>query len=384
MGAVHGLGVIGRVLKGMAADEDVVDQLVREARSHAPDVARLPEAENRRHVAVMLAAGLDSFTSARDPDEQDFTAAEALGSDRAAQGVPIAGLLRGVQAGRTRATAIAISRCREAGVPDDVILEAILDLDRYTGALERHVISGYHTAELELSRTTRDTRTLLLRRLLLRDGAPPPADDELRRAGLRPDGRYHCLVSAVTDPVQARALEERLLAHGGVCGIVEGRLTGLAPHPPAALDTLVVAAPAVPLDALHDVHHLCAAALRVAADLGLRGVRDLTELAGETALAAHPVLAGLLGDTLLAALDHDDEFHRELVCTALAYLDHDRRLSRTAAFLHVHPNTVRYRLDRLEEVTGTSTDHPAFGGRSAVLDALRWWWALRTWLARHR
>ncbi|QFZ24333.1 PucR family transcriptional regulator [Saccharothrix syringae] len=372
----------------MASDDRVLDELVLAARTHSPEVARLPEAENRRHVQVLLAAGLDSLARPEHPDDQDFATAEALGADRAAQGVPITGLLRGVQAGRTRAVRIAIDRSRAAGVPDDVILEAVLDLDRYTGALERHIVNGYHHAELQLSRTTRDVRTQLLRALLLPGAADPPAADDLHQAGLRPGGRYYCLVSDVTDPALARALEQRLLGLGGVYGLVEGRLTGLAAKPPGTDDlapaVLLIAAPAVPLTGLRDVHALCTAALAIAARQGLRGVHHLVELAAETALAAQPLLADLLTDALLTRLDPADDFHRELACTALAYLDHGHRLGHTAVALHLHPNTVRYRLDRLAEITALPLGEDDTATRSTVPDTLRSWWALRTWLARAR
>ncbi|KOX25987.1 hypothetical protein ADK67_16565 [Saccharothrix sp. NRRL B-16348] len=373
--------LLGQVLRGMATDRGVVEELVRAARGQSPEVARLPEAENRRHVAVLLATGLDFLERSDEPEAQDFEAAEALGADRAAQGISIDGLLRGVQAGRTRAMNIAIARSRAAGVPDEVLLEGLVDLDRYTGALERHVINGYHTAELELSRTNRDANTHLLRRLLVDGDGTPPEPAELRRAGLSSDGRYHCLVSDVTLPGEARALEQRLLGGGGVYGLVEGRLTGLSVRQPTDLgpDVLLVVAPATGLAVMRDVHPLCVAALRIAGRAGLRGVHDLTDLAGEVALAAQPVLADLLRGTL-ACLDHDDDFHRELVSTALVYLDHGQRLGHAAAALHVHPNTVRYRLDRLAEITGTPWDDSGADDPSTVLGTLRHWWALRSWL----
>lgn len=365
--------LVKRVFRDMATDGRVVEELVRVARRSSSDVAALPEAETRRHVQVLLAAALDFFERPGEPDDRHFAAAEALGADRAAQGISIDGLLRGVQAGRAEAMKIAISRGREAGVPSEAILEAVLDMDRYTGALERHVVNGYHTAELELSRTTRDADTHLLRRLLL--AGDVPSGGELRRAGLIPGERYHCLVSDVSDPGRARVLEQHLRAAGGVFGLVEGRLTGLAARLPTAVPgVLLVVAPASPLDRVHDIHALCVAAARLTTRSGLR---HLTDLAGEVALNAQPVLADLLANTL-TGLDHTDDFHRELVATAMVYLDHGQRLSHTAAALHVHPNTVRYRLDRLAELTGTPWDDDP----PSVLTSLQRWWSLRVWLDR--
>ncbi|MBE1531199.1 helix-turn-helix domain-containing protein [Actinomadura algeriensis] len=357
------------VLRRMATDAGVIEEVVRAARSQSPPVARLPEEETRRHVALVLPVVL-----AR---EGDLAAAARLGADRAAQGVPITALLHGVQAGRGRAVQIAVLRGRAAGVPEETMLSALLELEPRVGALERAVVNGYRTAELELARTARDIRFQVLRRLLHRAEEAPP-DEDVLQAGLRPDGLYRCLTSNVTDPVRARELERRLSVCGGVFGLVDGRLSGLAPRLPERIegDVLVVCAPPARLADVRGLHALCGSALGAAEARGLCGLRDLTELAGETALAAQPALAGLLRRTLLGPLDPGDPFHRQLAATALAYLDHERRLDRTAAALHVHPNTVRYRLGRLEEIVGASP-----GAEGTVLDLLRWWWALRTWPA---
>ncbi|MFC4855020.1 PucR family transcriptional regulator [Actinophytocola glycyrrhizae] len=359
--------VLGVVLAALAADPALVDEVVTAAREASPEVARLPEAENRRHIAVVVAAAIAAVDDPAEPGAEVFAAAEALGADRAAQGIPLEALLCGVHAGRTRAVDIAVACGRDAGVPPQEMLDALVRFNRYAGALERHVISGHHRAEL----TARDAHTHVLRRLL--HGADV-ADEELTRAGLRPDGRYHCVLTDVADPVRARELEHRLTGAGGVFGLVEGRLAGLSVRTPVPADVpdLVVVAPAAALSEVHTRYDLCLTAIHAVP--GLRGVRQLTELAGETALAAQPVLAELLAAEYLGALDRTDPFHHQLVCTGRAYLDHGQRLDQTAEALHVHPNTVRYRLGKLGELTGT---RPA---PTTVPETLRWWWALHTWL----
>jgi DNA-binding PucR family transcriptional regulator len=80
---------------------------------------------------------------------------------------------------------------------------------------------------------------------------------------------------------------------------------------------------------------------------------------------------------LLPGLDPVNPFHRQLAETVLAYLDHSQRLESTAAALHVHPNTVKYRIRRFAELTGRP---PVLRNGSAIEDGAHWWWALRTWL----
>jgi hypothetical protein len=365
-----------RVLFDLAADEDIVDDLCRAARAEAPEVARLPAAETRRHVALLFAAGLASFGHAGDPSERDFAEAARLGADRAAQGISIGGVLCAVQAGRNRALEIAMQRARAAEIPDGELLEVLLELDRYLGIMERHVIAGHRAAEEELARGAAETGDRLLRALLLGD---PPAPAELLRAGLRPDGSYHCVVSAVAEPDRLRAAGRRFAVGGGLAGTVLGRLVVVTPRLPgrdvSGTEVLTVAAPARPLPELRDVYELCLAAVPVAARAGCTGPHRLTDLAADLALTAQPLLADLAVSAGLGALRPGDEFHRELVSTAMAYLDHGQRLDHTAAALHVHPNTVRYRLRRLHELTG----RPAAG--RTVLSTVNLWWALRTWLS---
>lgn len=363
--------VFGDVLRSLASDPELVDEVVGAARAASPEVARLPEVENRRHIAVVVAAALAVVEHPDGPGDDVYAAAEALGADRATQGIPIEALLRGVHAGRTRAVDIAVGKAREAGVPADAMLDALVRFSRYAGALERHVISGHRRAEL----AARDAYTHVLRRLL-HGGGTDLADDEIARAGLRPDGRYHCVVSDVADPVRARALEQRLAGFGGVYGLVEGRLAGLAARPPdGAADAVVVVAPAASVREVRGRYQLCLTALGAVTG---NGVHQLADLAGETALAAQPVLANLLARQYLAGLNPADPFHRQLAGTGLAYLDHGQRLDQTAEALHVHPNTVRYRLGKLAELTGADL------APNTVLHTLRWWWALHTWLHADR
>jgi len=360
------MDVLGDVLRALAGDPRLVDEVVDAARAASPEVARLPEAENRRHIAVMVAAALAVAGHPEEPGDGVYAAAEALGADRAMQGIPIEALLRGVHAGRTRAVDIAVVRARAAGVPPDAMLDTLVRFSRFAGALERHVISGHRRAEL----AARDAHTHVLRRLL--HGPGELADDEILRAGLRPDGEYHCVLSDVCDPVRARSLEQRLAGFGGVYGLVEGRLAGLSPRVPALDEPtdIVIVAPAAPVRAVRTRYALCLTALTAA---GHRpGVHQLADLAGETALAAQPVLAELLAAEYLKPLDRADPFHRQLATTGLAYLDHGQRIDQTAEALHVHPNTVRYRLGKLAELTGAAP--------GPVLHTLRWWWALHTWL----
>lgn len=65
-----------------------------------------------------------------------------------------------------------------------------------------------------------------------------------------------------------------------------------------------------------------------------------------------PDISSLLLDELQPLLDTEYSRHAVLIETMSAYLDSGSSLKKAAAFLEVHPKTLRYRLDRIEEILG--------------------------------
>ncbi|HSK60572.1 MAG TPA: helix-turn-helix domain-containing protein [Actinomycetospora sp.] len=62
-------------------------------------------------------------------------------------------------------------------------------------------------------------------------------------------------------------------------------------------------------------------------------------------------------DWLGALLAYDAERHADLVHTLGAYLDHSGNYDDTAAALHIHRSTLRYRLQRIRELSGHDLSH---------------------------
>ncbi|MEV7119652.1 helix-turn-helix domain-containing protein [Kitasatospora griseola] len=361
-----------RLVAGRTADPEVLAAAVRAARAASDLVAALPEREVRRHTRALLDGVRSALQGDGDPGPSALAAAALLGSDRAQQGVPVAALLDGFQAGRSHLVEAVIAEGRRCGVPADELLDGVTRIDHITITLARRMVQEHRVAELAAARTAREGSLLTLRHLL--HGEPV----ESFTAPLSPTGRYRCVVTAVSDPALAGPPEQALAAAGpGLCGFVDGRLaalTGTVPVLPLDGPTAVVTPPAEP-SGLAPLYALARQALRAAESAGLTGLHRLADLALLTATPADAELGALLAGSLLGALDPADPFHRELAGTALAQLAHGGRTERTAAELHVHPNTVKYRLRRLRELTG---DDPLTGG---VEHTAHWWWALRSWLA---
>ncbi|TDB87518.1 PucR family transcriptional regulator [Actinomadura sp. KC216] len=388
-----------RLLTEHGEDPVLLEAAVRAARGRSALVAALPEEETRRHtralvrgVLAALEGGGPDALEGGGPAGDVLAAAERLGSDRARQGVPVEEFLDGFQAGRAHLVRTLIADGRRRGVPDAALLDGVTRIDEITTALVRRMVHAHRVAELEMARTVREGRVQMLRQLLHGEAVPVLAP-------LDPSRAYHCVVSDVSDPAVAARLEAELTAAGpGLCGLVDGRFAALVTRlpepratseplwgddpsrPPERPEPLLVAAPPARPAEIAPMYELGRRALRAGGEAALTGLRWLADLALLTATDAEPELGGLLAGALLAGLDPDEPFHRELAETGLAYLDHGGRIEPTAAALHVHGNTVKYRVRRLQELTGRPLLDPS--GGTAVSRAAHWWWALHRWLAR--
>ena len=85
---------------------------------------------------------------------------------------------------------------------------------------------------------------------------------------------------------------------------------------------------------------------------------------------AEPDALRAFADALLAPLDtYDREQHGDLLGSLQAFLQHNARWEAAAAALYVHRHTLRYRIRKVEELTGRDL------GNS--FDRMEFWLALR-------
>ena len=76
------------------------------------------------------------------------------------------------------------------------------------------------------------------------------------------------------------------------------------------------------------------------------------------ALRADPEKAAYYNGLLAPLRRYDDEHHGDLMKTLDAYLRHGGNSTRTANALFIHRNSLRYRLARIQALTGLDHDDP--------------------------
>jgi hypothetical protein len=211
-------------------------------------------------------------------------------------------------------------------------------------------------------------------RTLLLDPAAAAADgDGLDQAAVRLPFRARS-VSGGTVPAEVVELLRPWLAvdatGGALVTVVDGDVAGLLVARPCGLRRHLV----VGLGAGVEPYRLAAEftqatqALTTAVGFGLVGVFTREELGLRAAVVSAPALGRQLVEQRLAPLQERGEEGAQLEEAVAAYLRYGMRVEAAARKLFVHPNTLRNRLRRFEEATGTSLRDPA--------DLAEIWWAL--------
>jgi hypothetical protein len=205
--------------------------------------------------------------------------------------------------------------------------------------------------------------------------------DEAAAYGLDLAQLYVAVRADVNDGADASALEARLRVSGATSEhrvfqtVIDGRLLAVAPRTPKAPEevTLAVGTPTL----LQDVHRSFAEAeeaLATAHAFGVTGTVELGALGPLSLANAAGGLAARLEREHFRALDELGRAGEEIEHTVVTLLDLDQNADATARRLHLHRNTIRYRVTRFRTLTGLDLRHTD--------DLVTAWWLLKRRQAR--
>lgn len=107
-------------------------------------------------------------------------------------------------------------------------------------------------------------------------------------------------------------------------------------------------------------------ARRVAADANLMGVLRYRDLAVSALASIDSELATTFVHRVLGALAGSDDVAQRAAQALTIYLDENRSRTKAAARLHVHPNTVTYRVQQAEQILGRRLDAASLDLRVAL------------------
>jgi len=347
--------------------QDIIAAIGREV----PPYARPLEGPFGRALRVGVERALSRFVDGiEDPAADDGGAREiyvALGRGEMRGGRSLDALLSAYRIGARLAWERFVAAGEAAGHEPQTLYRLASAIFDYIDGISAESVEGF-TQERAAAEGERQRRRRALARLLARDDVSADEVGDLARlAGwVRPDVVAGLVVGdAAGEEPDADRLASRL--GGDVIAVAEGALAIAwvpdpeAPGRRAQLETALDGVPAAlgPTVALGRAP-LSLARARATHALALEGIVDGSGLvvADEhlPTLLLHGgdrTLAADLASAALAPLDELRPGPRDrLRATLRAWLDHPGQVTRVAADLHVHPQTVRYRVAQLRELFG--------------------------------
>lgn len=306
---------------------------------------------------------------APDPDE-DLSMYREHGRVRAEQGIPIADMLSAWRIGLDEVRL----RAERHGASDSVRLEFIERMLTWLH-VAMHASAGAHReVELEQARHDEHHRADLVRAVLFGSVAAGDLFVQAGAYGLDADARYHAVRTRLR-PGLSIVDAERLLGlwpggrRTGLAGLIDGDIAGFATTPPPHTPRAVIGVgPAVRLDALAGSFSLATRALETALAHGIDGVVRFEDLRLLPAVLSDRDVGKRLVDRFVTPVLNKGASGEALLATVACYLRQDRRVEATATALHLHVNSLRYRLRRFEQLTGADLRRTE--------DLFEVWWAL--------
>lgn len=322
---------------------------------------------------------LSNVREMRTPDEADpetLAAFTAIGDARARQGIRAADMAQGWRIGVSQLQQRAKELLHDVEGGDRLQLLLFETTLPWSDAGMMTSVEAHRRTELEMARQEHHARANLVRDLLFGDVPGPQVRARAEVFGLDVTQTYHAVRARPHELDGPRSLERYLgtwdtghrrhglvaLVDGDLCGFVRALPPG---EPPAAIGV----SEAVGLSDLAAAFRRASRALETALGLGVSSVCDMASLGLHPAIAADDDVGRALMRRYIAPLEALGASGRMMLETVERYIENDRRLEVTAAELHVHANTVRYRIGRFEELTSCSLRHHV-----ALIET---WWALQ-------
>jgi PucR C-terminal helix-turn-helix domain len=359
-----------RIVGSLVAEiETEIDGLVARTgdriREEIPEFRRVPMEALARAIRGNVQRALTALRDLRPPTDAELEQAAAIGRERAEQGLTVDAVLHAYRISISSVWSRFGEVARERGADVASVLAFSETLWLWADAVMDIVAAAHREVELEQAREEQQRRDAFVLALLT---------GTLSAAELRRDSATHGLDADCDHvPFRARAGGHRVAAalagDGGLVITLDRDLAGIAPRRPAPVPGVACGVgPPARLPDVASSFAVASRALQTAVAFGQEGTFSLADLSIRPAILADEPLGDAFAARYLEPLDALGRMGVELDTTLRAWFDQEMRIEETARVLHVHPNTLRHRLRRFEEVTGTTLRDPRH--------LVELWWAL--------
>ncbi len=289
------------------------------------------------------------FALERPQPSPDLGRLRELGRRRAEQGVSVDDLIRSwrlaVSVGTTRARELAAA----LGLPAELVLEVFEETLRAADEALVPLVDSHREA---MMRFAGDAGERFVVAALRGELEPEQLRAQAAVHGLDLTRAYRAVRVPVDTAERRRAIAAAIERAGGLSSIRDGDLIGLlSGELERGRADLVAIGPSGPIEELPASYAAAGRILGAARSHGLAGVHDMTSAALFVTVFESGDAGDALIDRYVRPLDAASS-GADLLATVRTWLDSGMRVEPAAERLHIHANTLRYRLGRYAALTG--------------------------------
>ncbi|MFD4902268.1 PucR family transcriptional regulator [Streptomyces sp. NPDC058411] len=351
--------VVAAVARLRTLHDVFAERVLALVRRHVPGYATLPDEEIRATARRFMDILVSELSSMRVPDAALREMLGEFAVERANNGLSLDVLAIGYQLGSREMLTLLDEVAADVGLPHDLLLAVHDSTWEFSNEACAVFARVQHDLALERAHFDAERRSAFAGGVL---SGTFPAERIHRDAhlfGLAPQAHYVALAARPASAEDADAArrtiasavrvpaDRLLLAQiGAVLGFIAPKV------PESVAGHLVAAGSPVPLDQLHTGFDEAVLALETAHRFAMSGVVRLPDLGPRPLVLSDSRVAEGLSSRHLGTLDAAGHSSGEIEETARAYLECDQDVRAVAQRLAVHPNTVRYRVNRFQRLTG--------------------------------
>lgn len=349
-----------------------VDGIATTLRNEMAPYAALPLADLLPGVSTSLRFGIAGLKERRLPSADERDELAAVAEARAYQGIPLDLVLSAYRTSSHGVWAAISAEAYRMGIDPTTLLDVVQLVWAWTDTVIACAAGAHRRAELELARTHQQHRSNFLVALTNGSLAAPDLIAQAYAHGLDPKRDYRAFRAQAITAAPLHVVERTLVDGGAVVvGIINGVLSGVALERlrlPGDLPMTVGMGPPVELSVVPSSFSVAARVFRAATGFAMTGVYELEDLSLKIPIRDEDAVGDMLVERYvqpLRRLRHGGIGIEEAVRALLA---EGMRIEPAARRLFIHPNTLRYRLNKFQEITGAdlwSTD-----------TLVEVWWAL--------
>lgn len=367
--------------------ESAMPSLVERQRSalhHFASYRRVPEEDQRRSCERNVVRVVSSIRGSQQLPAWIEEDERASGRRRALQGIPSDDVVAAYRAVLVVLRDAFLDEAAAAGIPLETVLLGTRRLWELTDRFSGELVSARHQVDLDLVRRHERERLTFLHNVLTGTLQADELEEGGAAYGISVEHTYWVLrgrPGSGTGPEALLGELERVsssTAQSALLGLVGGDIAGVLRHRPRRLGgpgLLAIEGP-VPMAGLSAAFAEATRMLDTAARFSLAGVVDQASLSLRTAVAQQHRLGESLFERYVTGVHGGTSMADIVLDSVRSYLDHQRSIPATARALSVHVNTLRYRLERYQAITGADL--------AETLTAFEVWWALQYGLIRPR